>query len=248
MIKLMGATVAAGVAMALMLRRQRASVPPDIGAVELEELPESARQPRKLAIVGVSGAGKSHLAKACGARLGITYLDMDDMFEHRWQYRERTDDGSDQADLRKALKQAKHGWVVDGVFMAVRKEAWPKADLVVVLEPPAALRVWRVFRRAWFRGPFGSRSRGFSAWLTEITYLVWQASGLGGQRRRYLELLAHMQNAVAERAALTTQKRNEQRRNGQTTKTAMVREAVPVLLLTNTAKVHEWLESLDRAL
>ena len=218
---------------------------PSVGAVELQDaasFPKSAKQPKKLAIVGVSGAGKSWLAKALSAQLGIKRIDLDQMLEHRWRMQARTDNGSDLVDVRHALREASGGWVADGVFKAAQKELWPRCHLIVVLDAPPALRVWRVLRRACLDPE--NRSVPWHRWLRGVLWLSWQACGMGPQQQWLLSHLATMQEGMAESAAAAIRKRAEQRAKGHLSKTSPVREHVPVLVLRGEAQVREWLESL----
>ena len=138
------AVAAAAVALVVAWRRWRARpLPTAIGALELSEfqlLPTSAQQPKRIAIVGVAGVGKSWLAEACTARLGIPRLELDRMLEHRWREGAARKDGSgsDLTDMRKALKK-NAGWVADGNFRAAVLEVWPRAELIVVLDLPMPL-------------------------------------------------------------------------------------------------------------
>ena len=242
------AAAAAGVALAVAWRRWRARpLPTAIGALELSEfqlLPTSAQQPKRIAIVGVAGVGKSWLAEACTARLGIPRLELDRMLEHRWREGAARKDGSgsDLTDMRKALKK-NAGWVADGNFRAAVLEVWPRAELIVVLDLPMPLRVWRVCRREWQREradryKYASRYAAFKGML----WLLAQAAGLGPQREVLTSYLVELQARHAESAEQLERKRAEQVAKGQTPKAAVARRAVPVLVLRGNVQVREWLD------
>ena len=218
-----------------------------VNLVELDELhtlPARAQQPRKVAIVGVSGAGKSWLAEAVSARLGLRRVDLDEILAHRWRDQRRAAGSSDLIDMRQAVKQAPDGWVADGVYTAARIELWTRAHLIVLLEPPPLLRVWRVLRRTLCLGRPSSRTHWLVA-LGAALRLSWYASGLGPQRGWLFDHLIGMQEQMAETAEIGRRKRAEQSAKGQKSKTSPIREAVPILVLRSDAQLLEWLESLE---
>ena len=229
------ATVAAGVALVAWRRWRVRPLPSATLAVELSELselPPTAQQPKRLVIVGVSGAGKSWLADECSARLSLARLDLDRMLQHRWAGTP-AGDRSDLTILRKASKEQRAGWVADGIFKAARLELWPRADLIVVVDTPPPVRVWRVVRREWRRERAEWASWRVSRWgmAKGLLWLLWQAAGLGPQRCLLVESLVKLQADTAESAQGAERKRAEQVAKGQTTKAStLLRREVPVLV------------------
>jgi adenylate kinase family enzyme len=66
----------------------------------------------KLRVVGVSGAGKSRLARDAAARLGVAHLELDAVFwDARWSYRNLE---QARALVRDFAAQHPQGWVVEG--------------------------------------------------------------------------------------------------------------------------------------
>ena len=192
----------------------------------------------------MSGAGKSWLAEAVSARLGLRRVDLDEILAHRWRDQRRAAGSSDLIDMRQAMKQAPDGWVADGVYTAARIELWTRAHLILLLEPPPLLRVWRVLRRTLCLGRPSSRTHWLAA-LGAALRLSWYASGLGPQRGWLFNHLIYLQEQMAKTAEVARLKRAAQSARGQTSKTSPIREAVPILVLRSDAQLLEWLETLE---
>lgn len=98
---------------------------------------------QRVMVVGGPGSGKSTLARDLGARTGLPVLHLDHIhWAAGWVERPR--------DLRAALimaEQAKLRWIIEGNFRATQAHRIARADLVVWLDLPLSLRLWRVVRR-----------------------------------------------------------------------------------------------------
>jgi adenylate kinase family enzyme len=84
----------------------------------------------RVAVIGVSGSGKTTFAAALAARLGAPYVDMDAL---HWQ------PGWVMVDLdvfraRVAAAAAGDAWVTDGNYGKARDCLWPRAEAVVWLD------------------------------------------------------------------------------------------------------------------
>lgn len=104
---------------------------------------------QRIMIIGGPGSGKSTLARALGAKLGLPVVHIDPMFwEPGWVQRDK--------ELTRSLIEAaalKDDWVFEGnspVNYALRAE---RADMIVFLDLPRPLRLWRIIkRRVMFHG------------------------------------------------------------------------------------------------
>lgn len=107
-----------------------------------------APRPLRLHLIGSSGAGKTTLGRALAGRLGLPFVDLDELFwEPGWQ-----SVGHDELTRRLLPTLALPGWVVVGNYRATTEpHVWPRATHLVVLDLPFAtlLRrtVWRTLRR-----------------------------------------------------------------------------------------------------
>ena len=101
---------------------------------------------RRILVGGISGVGKTTLARQLAERLGLPYVEMDALYHGPgWQPRaEFTDDVARFA--------ATPEWVTDSHgYRVVRDLLWSRADTVVWLDYPRRIVMWRVITRTWRR-------------------------------------------------------------------------------------------------
>jgi adenylate kinase family enzyme len=94
-------------------------------------------------VIGGPGSGKSTLAREMGERLGLPVVHLDRVFWlPGWVERTR-----EERVRLVTLAEAEERWIIDGNFTT----SWPnrvqRADLIVWLDLPVPLRLWRVLRR-----------------------------------------------------------------------------------------------------
>jgi putative MATE family efflux protein len=97
---------------------------------------------RRIAIMGGAGAGKSTLARRLGDELGLPVIHLDRLaYGPGWARR-----GSDamSAGLAPLLEDS---WIVDGTYGEASSLTLPAADLVLWLEQPVWLRLFRAWRK-----------------------------------------------------------------------------------------------------
>lgn len=109
---------------------------------------------KKIIITGPSGAGKSTLAKKLAKKYSVAHIELDALcWMPNWKMREEKDA---LRALRKRLEQHADGWTLCGNFSASTKITWPQADIVVWLDFPLYLCLWRVIKRTFHRCFFTS--------------------------------------------------------------------------------------------
>ncbi len=101
---------------------------------------------RRVLVGGVSGAGKTTLARALAARLALPYVEMDALYHGPdWQPRPSFDDDV-------AAFAATDAWITDSHgYRSVRDLLWSRADTVIWLDYPRRIVMWRVVRRTLLR-------------------------------------------------------------------------------------------------
>ncbi|MGE0725377.1 MAG: topology modulation protein [Alphaproteobacteria bacterium] len=99
--------------------------------------------PQRIVVVGCSGGGKSTLARAIGARLGLPVVHLDVLFwRPGWVE-------SPREPFRARVAEALAGdrWVVDGSFANSLDLRLPRADLLVEVDLPRWRCILRALRR-----------------------------------------------------------------------------------------------------
>jgi hypothetical protein len=99
---------------------------------------------KRIAIVGVTGSGKTTLAARLAERLSIPRIELDSLFWNAgWQAVE-----TEVFRLRVAAALAPQGaWVTDGNYRQVRDIIWGRADTLVWLDYDLPLVLARLLRR-----------------------------------------------------------------------------------------------------
>jgi adenylate kinase family enzyme len=98
---------------------------------------------RRIAVLGGAGAGKSTLARRLGAALGLPVIHLDRLaYGPAWT--RRAPDAL-RADLGPALERG--AWIVEGTYGEASALTLPAADLVLWLDQPPWLRLFRAWRK-----------------------------------------------------------------------------------------------------
>lgn len=98
---------------------------------------------RRIALEGVTGAGKTTLARRVAAGLGLPHVELDALY---WD-RSWTLVPPDVFRRRTAAALRGDRWVADGNYPQVRDIVWRRADTLVWLDYPLSVVLWRLVRR-----------------------------------------------------------------------------------------------------
>ncbi|MFI8202544.1 adenylate kinase [Streptomyces sp. NPDC085937] len=141
----------------------------------------------RIVVVGVTGAGKSTLARALSGRLGLPYHELDALYFSgpRWAVNERFVE-----DVSRLTAEPR--WIIDSLgYPDVRDLLWDRADTVVWLDYPKRVVMPRVLRRSLRRTVtrevlFGGNRETVSGWLSR-EHPAWWAWSQHAPRSREIE-------------------------------------------------------------
>ncbi len=140
---------------------------------------------RRALIVGGPGSGKTTLAHAVAAALQMPHHDLDRMAYEPphlrrdapfWQWTRVPDEVRRE---RATALAATEGWVAEGLYAGWTAALRDAADVIVWLDVPARVTIWRVLRRA-----IEHRWRGGGDW--DVRSVVRVARGARNYRSRPL--------------------------------------------------------------
>ncbi len=131
--------------------------------------------PKRVIVLGTSGAGKTSLAIELARTLGVPHVEFDAL-RHGPNWTETPDD-----EFRALIAEALSGdrWVADGNYSVAREVAWSKATTLVWLDYPFPVIFWRLTLRIFRRGIFrvelwnGNRERLRDHFFTRESLWLW---------------------------------------------------------------------------
>jgi adenylate kinase family enzyme len=154
-------------------------------------------EPRRIAVVGTSGSGKTTIAQRLAQRLNVPHVELDALnWGPNWTpaprelFRQRVDE---------ALSGA--AWTTDGNYSAVRDIVWSRADTIVWLDYSLPLimarMVSRTARRIVTREELwnGNREQLRSAVFARDSILWWPLRTYRRRKRDYPLLFARPEYA-----------------------------------------------------
>ncbi|MEM6758854.1 MAG: AAA family ATPase [Pseudomonadota bacterium] len=98
---------------------------------------------KRVMILGQPGSGKSTLARQIGSATGLPVVHVDHIhWMSGWVERPK-----DEKIAMALAEQAKPEWVFEGGLSATKEDRLRRADTLIVIELPYALRMWRVIKR-----------------------------------------------------------------------------------------------------
>ena len=102
----------------------------------------------RIVVLGTTGAGKTTLAREIARALEVPHVELD-YYRFRPNWVEVPND-----EFRECVREALRGdsWVADGNYSLARDVIWPRATLLVWLDYPIYVVLWRLFWRTLGRG------------------------------------------------------------------------------------------------
>lgn len=106
---------------------------------------QTERIPTRVHIIGLPGSGKSTLAALIGRQLGVPPFDLDSVANADWD---------SCRDAASAIAKTP-AWVTEGIYCGWTAPLFDTADLIVWLDVPPRVAVWRIVRRHAYRSLAG---------------------------------------------------------------------------------------------
>jgi len=140
---------------------------------------------RRVVVIGISGAGKSTVARRLAQRMTVPHIELDALhWGPDWTPRAAFRD-----DVRVAVQA--DAWVVDGNYGAVRDLVWSRATTIVWLNLSFPRVVWQVLvrtvRRAWRSDVLwnGNRESWRISFFSRESILWWVLTMYHPRRREF---------------------------------------------------------------
>ena len=100
---------------------------------------------KRIMIIGQPGSGKSRLAQALGERTGLPVVHIDKIhWQAGWVERSK----EEKTRLCHEVEQQDR-WIFEGGYSPTWPNRLARADIVIWLDRPVGIRLWRVLRRAF---------------------------------------------------------------------------------------------------
>jgi adenylate kinase family enzyme len=147
--------------------------------------------PRRVVVVGTTGAGKTTFAREVAAIIGAPHTELDALYwEPGW-----TEATLEDFRARASELVAAPAWVVDGNYGQVRDLVWGSADTWVWLDYPMPLIMRRLFvrsfRRGWTKQQLwnDNQERLAGQFLSRDSLFIWAWKTHWRRRREYPQQL-----------------------------------------------------------
>jgi len=145
----------------------------------------------RIAIIGISGAGKTTLARQIASRTGSKHIELDALYwATEWQPKPPEEA---RALIRSAV--AHERWVSDGNFSAFRDLVWRRATLIVWLDVSLHVALWQVLVRSLRRIASrtslwdGNRETLLRTFFSRHSIVLWTLREHGAKRRTHEQLM-----------------------------------------------------------
>jgi adenylate kinase family enzyme len=143
--------------------------------------------PRRIVVTGVSGMGKTTVARRIARMAGIPHVELDALhWEPEWT-------PADPDVFRERVEAATAGdaWVADGGYSQVRDLTWARAQHMIWLDFTLVRTLWQLTGRTFGRVArreelwSGNREKLHMHFLSRDSLYLWVLQTHGSKRKRY---------------------------------------------------------------
>ena len=146
----------------------------------------------RINVVGTSGSGKSTFAKSIAKKFNAPYVQLDELhWKPNW---EESSDEEFFPKLEKALLSDM--WILDGNYTRTIPIKWKRVQMVVYLDLPFHVVLYRIVKRSLLRGIrkedlwHGNRETVWKHLFTSDSMILWTIRTFKKNRKKYPELFA----------------------------------------------------------
>ena len=141
----------------------------------------------RINVLGTAGSGKSTFSKRLVEKLNVPYIQMDELF-----WKSNWTESSDEElfpKLEKALSS--DDWVLDGNYTRTIPIKWKRVQMVVYLDLPFHIVLYRVIKRSLIRGFkneelwAGNRETIWKQFFTRDSIILWTLKMFYKDRERF---------------------------------------------------------------
>jgi len=146
----------------------------------------------KILIVGTSGSGKSTLARRLSQELNLKDIELDSLFwKPNWTE-------TPLEEFKKRIVEiisVSEGFVIHGNYNKVRDVTWGNSEIVIWLDYPKWLVMWRVFKRSVLRLIknevlwSGNKETFKKTFMTKDSIILWAWNTYEVRKRQYQQLI-----------------------------------------------------------
>ena len=141
----------------------------------------------RINVMGTSGSGKTSVARRIAKKLNIPYVELDELF---WKpnWTESTDEEFFPK-LEEALSV--DGWVLDGNYTRTIPIKWKRCRMVVYLDLPFHIVLYRIIKRSLIRGFkneelwAGNKETVLKHLFTRDSMILWTMKTFFTNRKRF---------------------------------------------------------------
>lgn len=149
---------------------------------------------KKINVVGTSATGKSTFSRALAARLGLHYIELDNLFWlDDWQ---ECPDEIFFAKIEAEMQKAADGYVIDGNYTRTIPVKWSEIDTVIWLDLPFPVNLYRSIKRAvqraWHKQDLWSNSNNresLQRMFGRDSVVRWMIATHRKNRKKYVQMM-----------------------------------------------------------
>ena len=164
----------------------------------------------RINVIGTSGSGKSTFSKRIAEKLNIPYIELDALFwKANW-----TESTIEEFSHKIQKAVIEDDWVLDGNYSRTEDIKWQRVQMVVFLDLPFHLVLYRIISRSLIRGYTGQKlwagnEESIRRLFTQDSIIWWVMKTFHKRRKRYTSLFDKMKNSKIQFIRLRSKKEVE---------------------------------------